>query len=284
MKIDKLMNEWKKALCNDMDLTPVIEEIGTRKLLDILLDNVGNIDSLTRENVLNAFWVLAWNKPVLSHEEYIHALNTSLSDTHLFKGIGGEEDDSAFWRSFASNFAMWVIKADVKQGFLSEEQYVLTLNKAIEYMVRERDRRGFVFGKGTVHAIPHGTGLIEACVEHPRFTNEFVPQILDMIKCCVIDKSSFGVDWADYGIAHMILPLLDKGVKEEAIKDWIENLLPKVEAVTYTDAHYPYVLMGSYIEHFLMFLYFELRKGSRNEGLREWVFDYISKLRQKVYN
>jgi len=284
MIVEKMMEEWKVGLRSEFDLQPAIDEMGTRKLLDVLLNNVGNTNSLLRENVLGAFCSLARDKPVLSHEEYIHALDTCLSDTHLFNGIGGAENDTAFWRGFASNYVMWIIYADAKQGFLSHDEYMRTLDKSIEYMTRETDRRGFVYGKGTIHAIPHGTGMFQACIEHPKFPHEYVNSILDAIKCNVVDKGRFAPDWADSGLAQIIPVLLGKDVSEDTIKEWIESLLPDVDAAIYTDEHYPYVLLGSNIEHFLMFVYFELKKKEMNDGLREWIFEYLPKLRERVYS
>jgi len=283
MIIEKMMEGWKVGLRSEFDLQPAIDEIGVRKLLDVLLDNVGNTNSLLRENVLGAFWSLAWDKPVLSHEEYIHALNTCLADTHLFRGIGGAENDDAFWRGFASNYVMWIIYADAKHGFLSYDQYIEALDKSIEYMMKEKDRRGFVCGKGTVHAIPHGTGMFQACIEHPKFPHEYVEPILDAVKCNVADKGRFAPDWADSGLAQIIPALLNKDVSEVTIKEWIESLLPNVDVAIYTDEHYPYVLLGSNIEHFLMFVYFELKNKGMGAELREWISEYLPKLRDKVY-
>ena len=285
MIIEKMMEEWKIELRSEFDLQPAIDEMGVRKLLDVLLDNVGNTHSLLRENVLGAFWSLAWDKPVLNHEEYIHALNTCLADTHLFRGIGGAEDDRVFWRSFASPFIRWIIYADAKQNFLSHSQYIEALEKAIDYMMRETDRRGFVLGnKGTVHTMSHGAGMLRAFIEHPKFSYEYVNPILDAIKCNVVDKGRFAPDWSDIGLAQIIPSLLGKDVSEDIIKDWIESLLPNVDAAIYTDEHYPYVLLLSNIKHFLMFVYFVLKEKGMGDGLREWISEYLPKLREKVYS
>lgn len=287
MKIDKLMNEWKKALCDDMDLTPVIEEVGTRKLLDILLDNVGSTESFVRENVASAFWTIAWDKPILSSDDYIHALATSLSDTHLFNGIEKIEDDTAFCRAFSSLFVRQIILADEKQNFLSQVQYMEALDKAIEYMILEKDRRGFVYGgKGIVHTICHGAMMLVPLVEHPRFPKAYTSRVLDAVKCNIVGKGRFAdEDWADSKLAWVISALLNKGISEDVIKEWIETLLPTIDSSIglYSDEHYPYIQMGSDIKHFLMYLYFDLKKKSMSDGLRDWISDYLDKLWKRVY-
>jgi len=282
MIIEKLMAEWEIELKSEFDLQPAIDEMGVRGLLDVILDNVGITKSLLRENLLGAFCSLSQTNPVLSHEDYIHALNICLSDTHLFKGLGEKEDDAVFWR-FASNYIMWIIYSDAQQDFLPHDQYMETLNKTIDYMLKETDRRGFVYGKGTVHAIPHGAGMLWALIEHPKFPHEYADPILDVVKCAILDKGHFPIDWADSGLAQIIPRLLSKNISEDRVKEWIESLLPDVSAAVFTDEHYGYVQLGSNIYSFLMFLYFALKEKAVANELREWIAGYLPVLFEKVY-
>ena len=288
MIIEKMMEDWKNELYEEIDLQPAIDEMGTGKLLDVLLDNIGNTESYVRENVLTALWTLAFDKSALSPDEYIHALNTSISETHLFNGIGGEDDDAALCRGFSSFIVGYAIHADARQAFLSDARYMEVLDKATQYMTLEKDRRGFIYGgKGIVHAIPHAAmGMITELVKHPKFPMAYTNRVLDCVKCNIVGKGRFASDdWADKMLTGIIITLLDKGTSEDTIKEWIENLLPTIDASVgkYTDEHYPYIQMGSDIDHFLMYLYFDLKKKSIYDGLREWVFDYTDKLWKKVY-
>ena len=287
MYIEKMFEDWKNELYEEFDLQPAIDEVGTRKLLDMLLDNIGNPESYVRENVLEAIATLTCGMSVLNPSEYIHALNISLSETHLFNGIAGAEDDAAFWRAFSSFIVAQVIHVDGEQGFLSHAQYIEALDKAIQYMILEKDRRGFVYGgKGIVHAISHGTSMIIALIEHPKFPKEYTSRVLESVKCNIVGKGRFAADdWAEGNLTEIIAALLNKGISENTIKEWIETLLPTIAIGIgkYTDEHYPYIQMGSDIQHFLMCLYFELKKKSMNDGLREWIFEYFTTLRKKVY-
>ncbi|MCL2362526.1 MAG: DUF2785 domain-containing protein [Defluviitaleaceae bacterium] len=287
MYIKKMMEDWKNELYEEFDLQPAIDEIGTRKLLDMFLDNIGNTESYVRENVLEAIGMLICGMSVLSPDDYLHALSTSLSETHLFNGIGGAENDAAFCRAFSSFIVAQVIHVDGRQCFLSHAQYLEVLDKATEYMILEKDRRGFIYGgKGIVHAIPHGTSMLMTLIEHPKFPKEYTIRVLDSIKCNIVGKGRFAADdWADRSLAETIAVLLNKGISEDIIKEWIETLLPPIDAGIgkYTDEHYPYIQMGSDIEHFLMYVYFDLKKKSIFDGLGEWIFEYFAKLWKKVY-
>jgi len=289
MHIEKLFEDWKKELYYEFDLQPVIDEIGARKFLDVLLDNMGNPESYVRENNLNAIATLTYEMSVLSPDDYIHALNTALSETHLFNGIGGEESDAVLWRGFSSFVVAQVIYVDAKQGFLSDAQRAEVFDKIFQYMTSEKDRRGYIYGgKGTVHALPHGTSMLKAIISHPKFSKEYANRILDCIKHNIVSNGRFAPDWADEGLAEIIISLLESGTFEDTIKEWIENLLPPIDAGVgkYTDEHYPYIQMGSDIQHFLMYLYYGMKEKSIYDGLREWIFEYSRRsgtLRDKAY-
>jgi hypothetical protein len=290
MYIEKMMEDWKHELYGEMDLQPAIDEIGTRKLLDLLLDNTGNKESYIRENVLTALYTIAFVKPVLSFDEYIHMLNISISETHLFNGIDGKDDDAAICRGFSSFGVAYAVCADAKHGFLSDAQFISVFDKATQYMISEKDRRGFIYGgKGIVHTIPHGAYLIKALIEHPKFSDEHAGRVLDCIKSNIVGKGRFAADdWADMRIAGLISSLLIKGITDDIIKQWIETLLPNIPVGVgrYTDEHYPYIQMGSDIQHFLMYVYYDLKKKSIHEGFREWIFEYSieqGRLWNKVY-
>ncbi|MCL2753064.1 MAG: DUF2785 domain-containing protein [Defluviitaleaceae bacterium] len=289
--IEKMMQEWKNDLFNEFDLQPAIDEMGTSALLKVFLDNIGNLDSLTRENVAMAAWTLfgAGGTRYLSDEEFLHAINIAFSETHLFKGIDGGESDDAFMRGFASLFVRGLMTADCNHGFLSQEQYEAAFDKMLDYMMREKDRRSFVYeGKGIIHAVSHGASALMNFIDHPRFagvSEKYVSRILDVVKHNVVCEERFAaVDWADNKIAEVITNLMMQGINEDAVKTWIEVLMPNVDAILYTDTHYTYIKIGTNIEHFLMCLYFALKKAGCGSELGEWIVEYLPKLRKKVYS
>ena len=254
MIIEKLFEDWQKDLYDEFDLQPAIDEIWVRKVLDVLLDNIGYPESYIRENVLEATGALT-EMAVLTSEDYLHALNRSIPI--LFKGIDDGENDDVFGRGFVSFVIAMVLYADAEMGFLSDEHRMEIFDKAVEYMIREKDRRGFVYGKGIVHTIAHGLSMLEAMIEHPKFSEEDTSRILEAVKINVVGKGRFAADdWADESLVDVISALLNKGIAEDTIKEWIENLLPLVPTNVrkYTDEHYPYVQMFSDIRHFLMCL------------------------------
>jgi len=92
-------------------------------------------------------------------------------------------------------------------------------------------------------------------------------------------------DRAGWDFAGVFDALLNKGISENIIKEWIEALLPSMDISIgkLTDEHYPYIQMSIDIEHFLMYLYVDFKQKSIHYEFREWVFEYIDKLRAKAY-
>jgi len=289
MKIEKMMEDWKNKLYSEIDLQPIIDEIGTQKLLDTLLNNIGNAELYVRLNVATAFETIVGAESALSPDQYIHALNIGLSETHLFNGIGGngDGDDAVLWRAYSTFVVADVIDVDGKQGFLSDAQYMGALDKAIQYMILEKDRRGFIYGgKGVVDAICHGAIMIAAFIAHPKFPKEYTCHVLDCVKCNIVGKGRFAADdRAGRDLAGIFDALLNIGISEDTIKEWIDTLLPTMDTSIgkLTDEHYPYIQMSIDIEHFLMYLYFDFKKKSVHDKFRGWIFEYIDKLRAKAY-
>jgi len=186
--IEKMMQEWKNNLFNEFDLQPAIDDMGTSVLLDVLLANIGNMDSLTRENVAMAAWTLFGlaGTRYLSDEELTRALNIALSETHLFKGVDNGESDDAFMRGFASLCVRGLIKADHGYRFLSQEQYETAFDKMIDYMMREKDTRSFVYGgKGIIHAVSHAASALIDFIGHTHFamvSEKYTSRILGVVK------------------------------------------------------------------------------------------------------
>jgi len=77
------------------------------------------------------------------------------------RGLGQEENDGLFLRSF-STLALSVLAAtDLKRPFLTQSQFDELLDLAVAELGGERDLRGYVAGKGWGHATAHAADLLK---------------------------------------------------------------------------------------------------------------------------
>ncbi len=99
---------------------------------------------------VSARWITAGRLSVPDLRELMHV---HLANLHV--GLGQGESDGVFLRSFCALHLSLLIARDKTQPFL-EEADVQTLVSAVAKLLREeRDRRGWVEGKGWAHPIAH---------------------------------------------------------------------------------------------------------------------------------
>jgi Protein of unknown function (DUF2785) len=84
--------------------------------------------------------------------------------------IGDSGDDSVFRRSFSALILASFAQRDLRQPFLSPEQYRALLSSAFAYLRDERDTRGFDPVQGWIHSTAHTADLLAALAGSPRFT------------------------------------------------------------------------------------------------------------------
>lgn len=270
MNIEKLLEDMKNDfLYGKMDVKQLVSELGSENFIKFLLDNTGNPNSLVRENVLALVEV-----DYFSHEECIEMLNTYLGNSHLLNGLGSKENDFVFWRSFSSLVIGYFAEMDGNMNFLSQDQYMEALNKGIEYMFKEVDRRGYVTGKGWAHATAHGADMLLALVSHPKFPIEYADKVLDCIKFHITSPDRFS-HGEEKRLSKIIPALIDQGLSEHVIKGWIDSLLPRAKTKIYSDENYEDVKILMNIEYFLVALHFALGEGAASDSIRKYIKEFV---------
>ena len=273
MKIQKLFEKFKTGTSyTEVDLPNLIEEVGRAQLIQEALANVGNTNLLIREHMMGIHDRLVDEK-LLTKEEYNQLFDGSL--TNLFKGLGGKDDDLVFTRSFSSLYLAYFVYRDEEHNLLTQEQYMLLLNKAIDYMQKEVDRRGHVMGKGWAHAPAHGSDLLINLVENPKFPIEYADKILDCIKFHITSQDSFDAG-EERRLARVIPPLMKKGLSIDSAQTWIKSILPQIgsEIVEYTDAEFPYVHIIFKIKYFLYALYYTVGDNEESAKIKLFIQEY----------
>ncbi|MCL2839813.1 MAG: DUF2785 domain-containing protein [Defluviitaleaceae bacterium] len=279
MDLKKLLHDMEQAyLYGKIDIPALIAELGEDEFVKLLLDNTGSPNSLLRENILGLLEL-----DYLSNESCVQILNSFLSDSHLFNGLGKQGDDSVFWRSFTSLGIGYLVEHGVDKGFLTEKLYMTALQKSIDYMKREVDRRGYVAGKGWAHAASHGADMLCGVVKCPLFPIAFAKEILECVKIHMLCGHSF-TDMDEKRLAAVVLALVEKGLDTTIITEWLNSLIPHITVPTYTDPHHSYVKTLFTIKTFVISLHFILGDEAATAGLRLFIREYESSLWKKAHN
>jgi Protein of unknown function (DUF2785) len=104
----------------------------------------------------------------------------------LTQGLGEIGTDSVFRRSFSVLVLAECVARDNAQTLLPPHQLLTWGDRVSGWLVRERDVRGFVPGKGWAHAVCHGADAVGALAGSSHFRLPELTVLLDVIADRVI--------------------------------------------------------------------------------------------------
>lgn len=96
-------------------------------------------------------------------------------------GLAKTERTPFFRRSFSVLCLAALAEKDIRAPFLSGERYRTLLERAPEYLKRERDLRGFDASKGWIHATALTADLLAALAKNRLFTGEEQADVLKAV-------------------------------------------------------------------------------------------------------
>jgi Protein of unknown function (DUF2785) len=148
-------------------------------LLRELSGYLGSPDPELRDDLAYTIIAVWFKHQKLSSDE----LNTFLNEweTNLRVSVGEPSGDTVLKRSFSALCLASLAERDLKEPFLSEEQYRRLVADALAYLKDERDLRGFDPTIGWIHATAHTADLLTALVSNRLFRREDQGRVLDAV-------------------------------------------------------------------------------------------------------
>lgn len=147
----------------------VPEEESVRDLALEAADLLSSLDPELRDGVgyeALARWVYVEG---LLPAEDLEALRRKLQ-AGLTRQIGEAAGEAAYGRSFSALGLSILAAADLKKPWLSREAFDELLAATAAFLGAERDVRGFVPGRGWVHATAHAGDVLKFLARSPRLT------------------------------------------------------------------------------------------------------------------
>lgn len=197
---------------------------------------------------------------------------------NLSQGLKERNNDTVFRRSFSALVLSEIVARDNRQPFLRETEVKNLLRWTLEYLLAERDLRGYTVGKGWVHAIAHTADLLRRLARN-RYTNR---DDLEQMMMAIAQKITTPADhiyvhnedeqlvlavWAALGRQELTMPFLINWlarcvqVTQLAPADAVFD--PRIHAATQNT------------RNFLRSLYFRIALNKKSD---EW----LNRLRPKV--
>ncbi|MBK7453251.1 MAG: DUF2785 domain-containing protein [Anaerolineales bacterium] len=240
----------------------------TRELFSYL----GSTDPQLRDDIgyiVFANWLKQDRYSVEEIRAYIKKL---LANLHI--GIGENESDSVFLRTFSVLFLAEIVHNDNKKRLLEKADITPVLEQGLWYIASEKDPRGYIPVLGWAHALAHTADLLMVLarnrhLEEPDFLN-----ILNAISEKIIHSTNYiYIHGEDERLASAVNQILRRDqILVENIKAWAGSFTKHDWADAYTDEYHNRAFQNT--RNLLRSIYLEL-KQSKEGGSKQVEFESI---------
>jgi hypothetical protein len=254
---------WQSILDAD---GAVPEGYTVAELTPELLALLDSTDAFLRDEV--AFEVLAaW---IARDRRYSPPEMRALGDTlasNLGAGLGEQDTDSVFLRSFSALVLDKVIEADNWQPCLEEADIRRWMEQGLAYVAAEQDLRGWVPGKGWAHALAHTADLLWVLAQNRYLGASDVERIFSAIAAKVTAPTRYVyLALEDERLAWAVWAGLRRDLLDIAfLQAWLGQIVSPFQAQRRSDIMTNPLSSNAYhnARVFLHSLYFQLALGAR---------------------
>ena len=184
-------------------------------------------------------------------------------------GIGESDTDSVFRRSFSSLVLAECIARDNGRPLLPGGKILEWGDRLSTWLLREKDLRGFVPGKGWAHAVAHGADALGTLAMSPHVATPELTVILDVIadRLVLPVDALFTAGEPDRLAMATMQVLRRNAVPLRVLEPWINRVAAAASIRGSYDDRDPY-LIGGNSESFLRALYLQLSLSSNPPVVR----------------
>jgi hypothetical protein len=147
---------------------------------------LGSTDPVERDEI--AFSILATWVTAGVYDDLLAGLGDGMA-AGLTRGLGESGTDSVFRRSFSVLVLATCIERNNAKSLLPPDKIFEWGDKITGWLVRERDVRGFVPGRGWAHAVAHGSDAVWALAASSHFGLNELTVLLDVIADRILEPT-----------------------------------------------------------------------------------------------
>ena len=268
----------KQKLITIKDNNAVVQEDESYfKLAIAMLHGIGSIDKVLRDELiyeLLATWIY---EERFTKNELEQLLYISIDRNQLFYRLDTEdgEEDDVFKRSFSALIAATILNHNNEKNFLSKTILTEVKDRMIQYMLNEKDKRGYVDEKGWAHSVAHTADALDALSECLQFEEEDLEEILQVIKIKVCTGDYVYIDEENERMVTVIQTILTRNIlSEEVIMAWIKSFKIEKPSVWSIESFH----MKVNVKGFLRSLYFRLLEAENTQDILKVIKNTLSKL------
>jgi hypothetical protein len=211
--------DWRRVSAADFSVPT------DRRLSDLtaeLTELLGTPDSENRELALEV--LCTWIERGV-YDDLLPGLGDGIA-TGLLAGVGEQDTDSVFRRSFSALVVAEIIDRDTSRPRVTRTKIHEWGDRIATWFLKERDERGWVDGRGWAHPIAHGADAFGALARSPHCGPGELLVVLDVIGDRVVQPPVRPWYSGEHDrLALATLHVLRRGlVPYELIEAWLERI------------------------------------------------------------
>lgn len=259
---------------NEQDRTRYFEQ--HHELLQQLTSHIDTLDAELRDQYIYHTFVELLRHNLLNAEQ-LKALFHTINEHYLFLGLGDQQTDSVFSRSFAALLMADLLTVDQQQRILPADVLTPVFEKLATSLLYEQDTRVFVEGKGWAHSIAAYADLLVIVIQHDAFPMQLAYKILQSLK----DTSWKGYVYTDdeeERFNRIIQALIAKNVPEDILIEWTEQSFDKLDMHLMLFGYNEAFFKGRTCTlHLMKTCYFALKMNNQMPLLQNVIYGQIGK-------
>ncbi|MCR6031629.1 DUF2785 domain-containing protein [Nocardioides sp. zg-579] len=177
----------------------------------------------------------------------------------LLAGLGEVGTDTVLRRSYSARVLAECLERDNRLGLVPAGKVLEWGDRVATWLLREKDVRGFLPGKGWAHAVAHGADALAALARSPHLAMPELTVVLDVVADRVllpVDHLFVNGEPDRLALATMTVLRRDE-VPLRVLEPWIARLAAAASSRATYDARDPH-LAGGNAEAFLRALHLQL--------------------------
>jgi hypothetical protein len=203
------------------------------------------------------------------YDELLQGLGDGMA-AGLAVGLGETGTDTVFRRSFSALVLAECVRRDNEAHVLPPDSVLAWGDRVASWLVRERDLRGFVPGKGWAHAVAHGADALAALARSEAMGRLELTVLLDVIADRLLQETYHRfLHGEDDRLATATMEVLRRDlVSFEVLEPWLARLGAAARpAPDSGDDRDPYAVAGD-VQAFLRALHLQLALSARPPARR----------------
>jgi hypothetical protein len=228
------------AVPTQPELLPLVLAMGT---------HIGSPDPELRDALIYTTLATWIERDVFDRKQLNEILKVKLNEQHLFWGLGEEGTDTVFMRSFSMLVIALALGAHRRAPFLPDAEIQVIQRKVLRYLAAERDRRGYVAGKGWAHAVAHAADALAELAQCDALEAADLQALLDAIRAAVATPETVYTHEEDERLATAVLHIWRREeMAETAVAAWLTAFIPdEADRLPLPEGYYRFVNVKTFL-------------------------------------